>query len=212
MSFLETPRFPGCPSFGFTSTPDYSVTISATVSGYESRNRNWQRPLHVYNAEVGPRREEEIQELLEWWHAMGGQECGFRFKDHADFKSCRVHQTPTRVDQGVDPNEDSPGGYQLVKTYTIGARSSVRKILKPVQGTILLADNGTLKTEGLHYTIDYTTGLVDLNFTPVGVITWGGEFDVPVRFDSGFPVSIVNQHIEHVSFTLKELRDPRNED
>jgi uncharacterized protein (TIGR02217 family) len=212
MSFLESPRFPGCPSFGFTANPQYSVTISQSASGRERRNRNWSRPLNQYSVTVGPRLEDEIQELLEFWHAMGGPECGFRFKDYSDFKSSRVNENISATDQVLVFSADSPGGYQLRKTYQFGSRQLVRPILKPVTGTVLLADNGVVKTAGADYVVDYTTGLIEISFTPVGQITAGFEFDVPVRFDSEFPVEISNRNVESVSFTLRELRDPVSED
>lgn len=212
MSFIEIPVFPVCPRLEYTSTPDYSVTISTTVSGRERRNRNWQRPLLVFNISVGPKMQEEIEELLDFWHAMGGTECGFRFKDWTDFKSCRASDTVTPTDQALDLIPGSPGGYQLTKTYRAGARATARTILKPVQGTIRIADNGTEKTEGTHWVLDYSTGLLTLFFTPAGQITWGGEFDVPVRFDSQFPLEVVTHQIERVSLQLRELRDPTTED
>lgn len=210
--FLETPRFPACPSFGYTSVPMYSVTIAESVAGKERRNRNWARPRFRYDCTVGPRAVEEIEELTDFWHALGGTEVGFRFRDYADFKSCRVFDDVSMTDQLLELIVDSPGGYQLTKAYTAGARTQLRPIYKPVQGTILLADDGVAKTEGADWQLDYATGLVTLSFTPVGELTWGGEFDVPVRFDSEFPVEIVDRRINSVAFALKEIRDPVDED
>lgn len=209
--FLEDPPFPGCPSFGYTSNPRYSTTISEAANGRERRNRNWSRPLYDFNVTVGPRYEEEIQQLLEFWHAMGGQECGFRFKDYADFKSCRVGGTATAIDQPTVELDDSPEARYLVKAYAFGSRVQTRLILKPVSGTIKVADNGVQKTEGVHWTLDYSTGRVDLNFSPVGLVTWGGEFDTPVRFNSEFPIELVDKKIESVTFLLRELRDPEGD-
>lgn len=203
--FLETPSFPGCPSFGMVSSPRYSVTIGRAASGREHRNRNWAKPLHAYTLTVGPRMEAEIAELLEFWHAVGGSECGFRFKDWADYKSCRVSDDPTPTDQSTELIPGSPGGYQLIKVYRAGTREQVRDILKPVEGTIRMADNGVELTAG-QFTVDYPTGLVALNFSPTGPLTWGGEFDVPVRFDSEFPLEGVSHQVESVSFGLAELR------
>lgn len=212
MSFLETPRFPGCPRFGFTSTPQYSVTITQTASGRERRNRNWARALNVYSVQIGPKMEDEIQEILEFWHAMGGPECGFRLKDWSDYRSCRVSQTVSSIDQVLVLTPGSPGGYQLTKTYQFGTRQQVRNILKPVQGTVKLADAGVLKTENVHYLVDYTSGIITTFFSPVGQITAGYEFDVPVRFDSEFPLELSNHQVEQVSFQLREIRDPTIEE
>lgn len=212
MSFLEDPRFPACPGFGHQSVPNYSVTITETVSGAEHRNRNWARPLHRYSVTVGPQLEEHVDELLEFYHALGGQECGFRYKDIADFKSCRKSETSTVLDQAAELLPGSPGGWQLVKAYRAGVRVQTRVILKPVAGTIVIADNGVQKVEGVDWVMDYTTGIFQVFFVPVGIISWGGEFDVPVRFDSEFPIEAVSERIQSVQFALKELRDPAVED
>jgi uncharacterized protein (TIGR02217 family) len=212
VSFIETPVFPLCPRLNYTALPGYSCTISTTVSGRERRNRNWARPLLVFNIQVGPKMSDEIEELLDFWHAMGGPECGFRFKDWTDFKSCRASQTVSATDQVLTLIPGSPGGYQLQKTYRAGARATVRDILKPVQGTIQIADGGVAKTEGVHWVLDYSTGLLTTFFTPAGELTWGGEFDVPVRFDSEFPLETVTNTVEQVTLQLRELRDPSTED
>lgn len=201
--FLESPRFPSCPSFGFLSQPMYSVAVIERASGIETRNRNWSRPLTTYTATIGPRSEGEVQEALEFYHAVGGRAYGFRFRDAADYLSCRIGQTLTAYDQ---PIVLSGGTYQLTKAYVAGTLTQLREIYKPVTGTILVADGGTIKTEGAHYTIDYATGLVTFLYSPAGSLTWGGEFDVPVRFDSDFPVEIMNLRIQSAQFSLKELR------
>lgn len=213
MSFLETPRFPECVvRYGYSATPRYSVTISETVSGKERRNANWQRALRIFNVTAGPRMEEEIQEIYEFWMAIGGPECGFRFKDFSDYKSCRVDADYTALDQALVLISGSPGGYQLQKTYRAGTRARVRDILKPVTGTILVANNGVAMTEGSDYVLDYTTGLLTLFVAPNGTISWGGEFDTPVRFDSEFPLELISHQVEQVSFQLRELRDADPED
>lgn len=203
--FLESPSFPGCPSFGYTSQPDYSVTVVRKSGGQEERNANWSRPLQTITVTV-IRMEEEIQDLLEFWHAVGGMFCGFRFKDWADYKSCHVGESISATDQPLVANTDSPEMYQLTKRYTFGSRSQDREIYKPIVGTILIADNGSLKTEGVDYTIDYETGVVDLNFVPSGDVTWGGEFDIPARFASEFAVELVTRKVESVQFIIQELR------
>lgn len=200
--FVETPRFPSCPSFGFTSEPRYSVTHVETASGDEQSNENWLQALHIFTCSIGPQVIEEIAEAAEFYHAMGGTFHRFRFKDYADFKSCRVNLDPTENDQ---PIVTIDGDKQLVKRYAAGAATRDRLIQKPVQGTILLASSGVLKTEGVDYTIDYATGIVTTGLG--GVLTWGGEFDVPCRFDSEFPVQIVNLNVHDVQLIIKETRD-----
>ena len=193
VSFLESPRFPACFSFGFISDPEYRVVIVRRASGVEKRNRAWRYTLANMQVTVGPRMEAEIQELLDWWHVLD-QSIGFRVKDYTDFKSCQVQIDPLATDQPLVEIPTNPGVYQLTKRYQVGALYKDRPIYKPVTGTIVLSGAGT---------VDYTTGQV----TGSAGGTWGGEFDTPVRFEgSTFPIEIVNQRIESVSFALQEIR------
>lgn len=218
--FLEDPRFPSSLSYGssgYTQTSNWSETITQTTGGVEDRNRNWQRSLKVFNCQMGPNAQDLIAQAYEFWEALAGPDVGFRFKDWVDYKSCRATLKPAASDQLLTFIPGSPGGgWQLTKAYTKGAVGTLRYILKPVQGTIQIADliSGVphLKTEGTDYAIDYTTGLVQIFFTPTGQLTWGGEFDVPVRFDSTFPVEVSNFQIAAVTFQLTELRNPSSDD
>jgi len=129
---------------------------------------------------------------LDWWHVLD-QSIGFRVKDYTDFKSCQVQIDPLATDQPLVEIPTNPGVYQLTKRYQVGALYKDRPIYKPVTGTIVLSGAGT---------VDYTTGQV----TGSAGGTWGGEFDLPMRFSSNFPVEIIDQRIESVSFTMQELR------
>lgn len=209
MSFIEQ-QFPVCPSLGAQSAPAYNVSVARMMSGAERRNRFWQYPLHRYNVSVDPRAVDEVQTVLEWWHAMGGPECGFRWIDYADYKSCRVQNEPTPFDQPFTPAAGSPAGYQLIKEYTVGSRTQERIILKPVSGTIRVANGaGTEQLAGT-WSIDYTTGILTPGVGFSGVpTTWGGEFDVPVRFEgSELPITLMQETIHGTSFVLVELRNP----
>jgi uncharacterized protein (TIGR02217 family) len=205
MAFLETPDFPACPSFGFVSQPDYNTQIVRLQSGREVRNRLWSRPLNRYTVTVGPRMEAEIYDLTEFWHAVGGQECGFRFKDWADYKSCAINATPAATDQPLVLITGLT--YQLTKRYIRGARTQDRDIFKPIS-PVMIASGGTPLTVTTDYTVDYATGIVTLTGSQPGPLTWGGTFDVPVRFESEFPVEIIDKEVQSVSFTLMELRNP----
>lgn len=211
MNFIET-RFPVCPSFGQVSAPGYNVGIARVQSGREKRNAFWQYPLLTITITVGPRMEDEVELVLECFHGVGGTEFGFRFHDGADYKSCRLAETPAATDQPIVATDDSPPEYQLTKGYTFGLRTQYRRIQKPVDGTILIAADGETLEEGVDYTLDYTTGLVtfltvDPDGSPAPVLTWGGEFDVPVRFqDPNLPIVLMDAQINSVDFVLREIR------
>jgi len=90
---------------------------------------------------------------------------------------------------------------QSTKPYTNGRFSTVRTITKPVSGAIVYVDG--VEKAG---TLDTATGL----FTPTnpwagGVLTWTGEFDVPVRFASDrLPITLNDYKFSSSSLDLIE--------
>lgn len=199
---LET--FPECPTYGFTVEPRYLVKAIERDGGNERVDRRWSRPLSFYTAvPMGDRAEEDAQNVLVFWHAVGGMGGRFRFKDFADFKSCKVNEEPTAYDQ---PFEVSTGPtYQLIKAYKYGSLTQLREIIKPVGLTMLVAnDSGAIQTD---YTIDEGTGILTPGGTFVGTpASWGGEFDVYVRFTSNLSLALSQNKIQNISFTLRERR------
>jgi uncharacterized protein (TIGR02217 family) len=141
---MAWPVFPACPAFGFTSRPDYSVTVVERASGVRSVNRNWYYPLHTYSAvPIGERAQEDIHRILKFWHAVGGRAGRFLLFDYVDFKSSvDIDGEPTPTDQPLVEVEDSPGGYQLVKLYEDEELlfQQQRLIQKPMDGTIRVAN------------------------------------------------------------------------
>lgn len=209
MAFLETPRFEGCPSLGYTSAPTYANTVVRMASGREKRNRVNSRPLHVFNCTVGPRASADVEAVRTHFHAVGGRDCGFRFKDLADYKSCALmSSTISALDAPLVSLGGSPLTYQLTKRYTKGARTQDRDIYKPVDGTIVVANQAGVIQASSTYSIDYTTGILTPNGTFSGTpTTWGGEFDTPVRFNEDeLNVVVEDREIQSVSFGLSELR------
>ena len=200
--------FPGCPSYGFSVQPQYLVKLNTRDGGFENINRRWPRPINVYTAvPMGPADEADIQTILYFWHAMGGRATTFLIKDWTDFKSCPVQNDISAVDQPVETVTllDSTTAYQLTKVYTVGPITQVREITQPKADTILVAnEDGDPQTD---FTLDASSGLLKPGATFVGTPTsWGGEFYVPVRFDSELDMQVVDKQIQSVNFTLREKR------
>jgi uncharacterized protein (TIGR02217 family) len=207
------PVFPTCPSFGFTSRPDYSVTIVERASGLRSINRNWYYPLHTYSAvPIGERAQEDIHKVLKFWHAIGGQSGRFLFFDYVDHRSSvDIDNEPTPTDQPLVENVNSPGGYQLVKLYEDEAAlyQQQRLIQKPISGTIRVANEVGAEQAPGTWTLDYDTGILQVEGGFIGTpATWGGQFYVPVMFESTPEFSVTNRRIQQTSFALRELRLP----
>jgi uncharacterized protein (TIGR02217 family) len=214
------PTFPECPGFGFTVEPRYMVKAIEREGGYERVDRRWQYPLTFITASpTGNRAADVIGNVLAFWHAMGGQSLGFRFRDYSDYKSCQVQDTPSSsapeqpfiVAVGV-----SPTAYQLVKEYTAITEGSpgtyfnqIRPIYRPIGSTINVWNTSSvLQTD---WTLDEATGIV----TPGGSFTgtpggWSGEFDLWMRFASDIQITITDgeesERIMSAVFTLREKR------
>lgn len=206
LGHLDAPRFPHCPSYGYTSTPRYSVSITTLAGGQERRNGNWLRPLVAIDGQIGPRAQAESQAALEWYHAVGGSEFSFRFQDRSDYLSCRVGEEPTPVDQPLQFVEtgSGDGGYRLFKIYQAGLLERSRLITCPVVDAIQIANaDGDVQAD---WDFDPLTRLIMPGPGFVGVpTTWGGEFDVPVRFEGEFGLSIVDFEIQAAPLLLREV-------
>jgi uncharacterized protein (TIGR02217 family) len=204
------PVFPACPTFGFVSEPNYLVKIVLREGGYERRQRVWSRPLSTYSTvPLGDQAQADIEDVLYFWHAMGGMSTAFRFKDWIDYQSCRLDATPTPLDMPIEPSGDSPASYRLLKEYTVGSITQLREIQRPIGSTIMIANQAGVTQDPSTWTIDESTGLLTIGGGFSGTPTaWGGEFDVWVRFDAQLNPTFSNYKILNVSVQLKELRQP----
>lgn len=210
---MPWPVFPQCPAYGFTKRADYSVTIVERASGIRSVNRNWYYPLHVFSAvPIGDKPEDDVHKIARFWHAIGGQSGQFLFTDYTDYKSANTLAAAiTASDQPLVERDESPSGHQLTKIYRDDDMlfTQQRIIQKPKLGTIVIAEDGIELDEGVDYTIDYDTGIVDIDSPGSGtLLTWGGEFYVPVMFESTPEFMIVDKSIQQTGFALRELRIP----
>jgi uncharacterized protein (TIGR02217 family) len=185
--------------------------VVETDSGAESRNQRWSYPRHKYDIGYGIRTLDRLENLLSYFHVVAGKAIGFRYKDWMDFKSCARTGTPATTDSAIGTGTGSLATFQLVKTYTQGAYTRARKIVKPIASTVLVAVAGTTKTVTTHYTLDATTGIVTFtggNLPTAGqAVTAGFEFDVPCRFDSDdLPISLDYLKSGAASVLLIELK------
>jgi uncharacterized protein (TIGR02217 family) len=187
-SFIEAPRFPDDISYGSSGGPSWSTTVVETDSGSESRNQRWSYPKHLFDVSYGVNTLARLENMLKFFHVVSGKAIGFRYKDWMDFKSCDRASTPAATDCVIGTGTGALATFQLYKTYTQGAYTRSRKILKPIAPTVLIAVAGVVKTVTTHYTLDAATGIVTFtggNIPTAGQsVTAGFEFDVPVRFDT----------------------------
>lgn len=204
------PIFPRCPTFGFQSTPAYRVVKTERDGGFRRRDRKWKYPLHSYSGvPLGNQTESDMQDVLYFSHALGGQSSKFLFKDWNDYKSCRVNETPDGTNFApVEPiGSDSPvTSWQLVKAYTFGSITQLRPIRHLTADTIHIY-NGS-GTEQSDFTLDLGTGILTIGGSFSGAPGfWHGEFFVPVTFAEETSFQIVDHKIVSASISIEEERE-----
>ena len=178
-------RFPTAISLGATGGPERRTDVVMTASGREERNARWANSRRKYNVGYGLRSLDDIQAVVSFFEERRGRLKAFRFKDHADFKSCVASQVVTATDQQIGIGDGTKASFQLIKTYGQSVTAYARSIVAPVSGTVKVAINGAATT---NFAVNISTGIITFTAGHIpaaaAIITAGFEFDVPVRFDS----------------------------
>lgn len=185
-------QFPDNISERSSSGASYKTLITELPSGVEERVSRSSQPRHKFGVQYNNRNVDEMTELRKFIHLRSGSAHVFRMRDYMDFCTSSgqrpgdfmggVDQTAT--DQVVGVGTGSNEVYQLYRKYSDGSSPNLNRIItKPREGTVLLAFDDIDQTEGVTWTLDYSTGELIAN-APLGQeITWGGLYDTPVRFD-----------------------------
>ncbi len=185
MTFHEV-RFPTEISRGAVGGPERRTDVVVLGSGHEERNSRWADSRRSYNAGYGVKSLDDLYAVIAFFEERRGRLYGFRWRDHADWKSCPPEQVPKATDQVIGTGDGTSATFALRKTYGGVHAPWVRKICKPVEGSVVVAVNGTVLPEGI--TVDTTTGAVTFAPSQIpsagAIITAGFAFDVPVRFDT----------------------------
>jgi uncharacterized protein (TIGR02217 family) len=207
-------QIPGWPCY---SSPRFSTTITATSGGAEKRNRNWAHPLHTFRLPEAIREQETYEALHDHWLIVGGRESTFPFRDPLDFATVplafpNVIPDFTATDQILGSGDGLTRVFQLSKEYTRGGFTYQRPIYLPVLDSLALLVNGFTPAHwGYTYEISRPGG--EVTFTPALAIghtaTWGGLFDVEVRFERDDSLDGIVQNFQVAGFadlTLSETR------
>ncbi|MCO5730901.1 DUF2460 domain-containing protein [Rhizobium sp. SSA_523] len=187
MSAFHEVRFPLRLALGVTGGPVRRTDIVNLSNGRENRNARWRSARRSYDAGSGIRSVSDLYEVLAFFEARRGQLHGFRFRDPVDWKSCPPLSVPQASDQRIGTGDGKSASFELSKTYADAAGGVVRRIAKPVEGTVRVALDGEILT-GDSFEVDCVRGLI--TFRPGAIpkagtaVSAGFEFDVPVRFDT----------------------------
>lgn len=163
--------FPLQYSYGSVGGPSFKVEIVQTANKEERRNALWTDARHRYDLTLTARTQAQMDDIKDFHAAMGGPEFSFLFWDYADFRL---------TDELIGVGDGAETVFQTIKTYSAGAASHIRPILKPRAG-LVVSVNGVEETGA---SVDTTTGLITFSSAPANGldITVTGRFDVPVRF------------------------------
>lgn len=171
MAFFESPRFPDHIAMGAMGGPEFSTTIVQSIGGKEQRTSHMLYPKHNWDVSPGVRTNADYMELRAFFLNARGKAHGWRFKDSSDYHCTHSDGVVTAITSTT---------FQLHKKYVSGAQTMLRKIAKPVSGTVEILVSGAAATA----TINTVTGVVTIAAAPAAAnVTWAGQFDVPMRFD-----------------------------
>lgn len=171
MAFIEK-SLPTTMRRNLSVAPTFQTGIVSLRGGGEFRTSRWSDPLRAFETGYAHRSTETLEdEITSFVYEMKGSFYGFRAKDWSDYQ-CTNEQIATG--NGTDYY------FRMQKSYG----DVLRRILKPIGFKAQVFVNSV--PAGVDdFFIDEKNGVVVFRDPPTSgdVITWSGEFDVPVRFD-----------------------------
>ncbi|MBN9061309.1 MAG: glycoside hydrolase family 24 [Rhizobiales bacterium 65-9] len=180
-------RFPLDIALGGQGGPERRTEIVTLGSGREKRNTRWAHARRRYDAGYGVKTLDALHDVIAFFEERRGRLYGFRWRDRADWKSCRPSEAPSPVDQTIGVGDGARVDFQLVKRYGGLHAPYDRPIRKPVAGSVRIAVSDVEQTESTHFTLDAATGVVTFlsGHVPAAgaAVTAGFLFDTPVRFE-----------------------------
>lgn len=207
---IPTYRLPEGIERGSGFGPSFRNVIQEAISGNEQRYAQWTKCRGVGDLSYGLQSSSDalgdFAAILALWRAHFGSLYPFRFRDWGDY---------TATDDLFGTGDGTTTAFQLSRTYdpslillgTAGSLFYVRDIVL-LASTPTIKINDTTKTVTTDYTVS-DTGLVTFTSAPgIGdLLTWSGEFDVPVRFDTDqLPVILNDSDLASIqSIPIKEV-------
>jgi uncharacterized protein (TIGR02217 family) len=199
------------------AAPRWDTLIQVTKGGNERRNQNWEHPLWSFSLPEAAREQAHFEDILAFWLGLGGPFKSFPWRNPLDFASKGLPRpntapTVTLSDQSLGTGDGITTEFQLYKLYTYGGLTYRRLVHLPITSTLLIADNGVLLSGSpLGYSVSRPGGVVTFDTAPtVGhALTWGGLFDVEVRFsdDAAFQGVVRGRRVAGFSsVNLEEVR------
>lgn len=208
MAGFHDVAFPLDLGFEAAGGPEFATDVVELASGHEQRNSQWARARLRYEAGIGVRSDADLARLVAFFRARRGQAFAFRFRDPMDWTSAAPGDAISAADQWLGTGDGLTLSFPLVKRYGSGDDAEVRRITRPVPGTVQVAVDGLIQPAG--WTLA-DGGVVRFESPPPpgAAVTAGFAFDVPVRFATDrLDISIRGFRAgEPVSVPLVEVRE-----
>lgn len=176
MAFDEI-RLPEKIERGATGGPEFLTTVSLLDSGKEQRNQLWENDRGRWDVGYGVQERADALLIRNFFLARRGRARGFRFRDWTNYTTGTTQQ-PAGTGTGALTT------FQMQYRYVdAGSFTYTKDIVKPVAGASVYL-NGSLQGSG--FSINTATGIITFTSPPGNgvVVTWTGQFDLPVRFDT----------------------------
>ncbi len=161
--------------------PEFATQVAMLASGHEQRNVQWAQARLSYDAGLGVRSEADLMSLLAFFRARRGQAFGFRFRDPMDWSSAGPGESISAADQLLGVGDGLRTSFALVKRYGEPGADEVRRITRPVAGSLLVSVGGAMLVGGWTLGVG---GILMFDDAPApGLeVRAGFAFDVPARF------------------------------
>ncbi len=184
---------------GATRRDNDDLEVVRTDGGNEVRNTRWSQPLLSFDISFPPSTRDDAV-FLEVRRAYRATRAGlhsFDFQDWSDY-------TATDAEFGIGDGVTTV--FPLYINYTFGTETFSRRIYRPVSAIALKVDGVSFPAG---YSVNYTTGIVTFTVAPAldDILSWSGDFNIPVRFDGPLESTGIATHLEHhETITLQEVR------
>ena len=173
-----------CPGYGWQVQPEFNTLIKQLRSGRERRRSLWQYVKHRYVLPFQNITDDAyLAHLKSVFLVCRGSAESFLVKDYSDYIA---DQAVFGAGDGTETNFD------LYIVSTFGSASYARRIFYPV--------NPVFYVDGSPVAATFNDGVVTFDAAPGpgSVLSWSGEFRVPVRFATDtFPMTIDNRSGDH---------------
>jgi uncharacterized protein (TIGR02217 family) len=201
-------RLPPEIEIGASGGPDFKTIIQESVSGIEQRIITWSKCRARYDIAYAVLNSTDAtgnyRKVYSLFLAHRGKAQAFRFKAWNDY---------TATNESFGTGDGAATQFQLIKTYdpgqlllgSPGVLTYSRDILMPISTGLVIKVSGTPTSA---YTLN-AGGVIVFDSAPANAapLTWTGEFDLPMRFDTDhLPVVMnANEIVNISSIPLREL-------